>query len=109
MLSSCDADITTSSSASEAFRTKSTTTIRCDYQRYWNARRVGFALISKIKGLSVKEGGDILAIALTAYARTEDRILALVSVFQMHSSKPFEPQELISAEANLTGRIINSE
>jgi len=44
-------------------------------------------------------------IALTAYARAEDRRRIMMSGFQLHMSKPVEPAELLAAAANLTGRI----
>ena len=49
--------------------------------------------------------GDVPAIALTAYARAEDRVKALRSGFQMHVAKPVEPAELIAIVANLAGRM----
>jgi CheY-like chemotaxis protein len=44
------------------------------------------------------------AIALTAYARAEDRKRALAAGFQMHVAKPIEPIKLIAAVARLVGR-----
>ncbi len=68
----------------------------------------GFSLIAKIRELPAEKGGKIPAIALTAYARSEDRIQALRSGFQMHIAKPVEPSELIAVVANLTNRIGSS-
>jgi CheY-like chemotaxis protein len=44
------------------------------------------------------------AIALTAFARSEDRTRAMLAGYQIHLSKPVEPHELIAAVANLAGR-----
>jgi CheY-like chemotaxis protein len=44
------------------------------------------------------------AIALTAYARAEDRQRALSAGFQMHVAKPIEPKKLVTAVARLVGR-----
>ena len=44
---------------------------------------------------------NIPAIALTAYARADDRQRALLAGFQMHVSKPVEPRELIAGIASL--------
>jgi CheY-like chemotaxis protein len=44
------------------------------------------------------------AIALTAYARPEDRIQALASGFQAHLAKPAQPEELLATVASLVGR-----
>jgi DNA-binding response OmpR family regulator len=45
--------------------------------------------------------------ALTAYARTEDRLRALMAGFQIHLPKPIEPAELIAVVANLAERTRN--
>jgi CheY-like chemotaxis protein len=55
--------------------------------------------------LPAEQGGRIPAIALTAYARTEDRIKALSSGFQSHVPKPVEPAEFITVIANLVNRL----
>ena len=44
---------------------------------------------------------NLPAIALTAYARNDDRQRALLAGFQMHVSKPVEPRELIAGIASL--------
>lgn len=48
------------------------------------------------------------AVALTAYARVEDRLRALSSGFQMHLAKPAEPAELLTVVASLTKRITSN-
>lgn len=67
----------------------------------------GFSLIGKIRKLPAEQGGKTPAIALTAYARAEDRIKALQSGFQMHVSKPINLNELIAVIVNLTEMKIN--
>jgi CheY-like chemotaxis protein len=62
----------------------------------------GYSLIRKLRQLPPDHGGQIPAIALTAYARDEDRIRALTAGFQMHLTKPVEPRQLIEAIAHLT-------
>jgi PAS domain S-box-containing protein len=64
----------------------------------------GYAFIRKLRALTRDEGGRIPAIALTAYARAEDRRKALAAGFQNHAAKPIEPQELVLVIANLVGR-----
>lgn len=61
----------------------------------------GFSLIKKVRLLPREQGGKTPAIALTAYARAEDRIKALQSGFQMHIAKPIHLQELVAAVLNL--------
>jgi len=64
----------------------------------------GFSLIRKVRSRGPGEGGDVPAAALTAYARTEDRLRALASGFQRHLPKPIDPSDLIAAVAALAGR-----
>lgn len=63
----------------------------------------GYALIRRVRVLDPKRGGQIPAVALTAYARAEDRTEALLAGFQQHVSKPVDPAELAVVVANLTG------
>ncbi|MBD2081982.1 PAS domain-containing protein [Leptolyngbya sp. FACHB-17] len=53
----------------------------------------GFQLIRQLRA----EGRSIRAIAVTAYAREEDRQAALAAGFQAHVTKPIEPAELFKA------------
>jgi CheY-like chemotaxis protein len=64
----------------------------------------GYVLIRRIRSLTEAEGGQIPAIALTAYARLEDRDKALLSGFQLHFPKPINPLDLVLVVANLVGR-----
>ncbi|MBD1863023.1 MULTISPECIES: ATP-binding protein, partial [Trichocoleus] len=64
----------------------------------------GYTLIRQVRALAPDQGGQIPAIALTAYARTEDRIKALASGFQSHVPKPVEPVEFITVLASLINR-----
>jgi PAS domain S-box-containing protein len=66
----------------------------------------GYSLIRKIRQLSPAQHGAIPAIALTAYARAEDRVRAIAAGFQMHVVKPVEPIELITMVASAAGRRI---
>jgi CheY-like chemotaxis protein len=61
----------------------------------------GFELIGRIRGSSNPRIRDIPAVALTAYARSEDRASALRSGFQLHLSKPIDPGELVATIAAL--------
>ncbi len=64
----------------------------------------GYALIRQLRTLSQEQGGRIPAVALTAYARAEDRTQALLAGFQLHLPKPVNPTELAAVVANLAGR-----
>ena len=60
----------------------------------------GYALIQQVRALT-SPMGRIPAIAVTAYARAEDRQRSLLAGYQMHISKPLEAPELIAAIASL--------
>ena len=62
----------------------------------------GHWLIQQIRLLDGKRGNRIPAIALSAHARTQDRVKSLAAGFQMHLAKPFDPAELLSAIERLT-------
>jgi len=61
----------------------------------------GYAVIRQVRELPPEKGGVIPAIALTGYARSEDRTLALRAGFDMHLTKPIEPAELLAVIASL--------
>jgi PAS domain S-box-containing protein len=65
----------------------------------------GYELIRKLRELPPESGGRIPAVALTAYARAEDRVRVLRSGYQMHVAKPIELAELITIVANVVGRL----
>jgi CheY-like chemotaxis protein len=64
----------------------------------------GFALIARVRESGDAAIRDIPAAALTAFARSEDRVRALQSGFEVHLSKPIEPAELMAAAASLARR-----
>lgn len=64
--------------------------------------RDGFDLIKAVRERGAEKGGNIPAVALTAFARVEDRMKVLAAGYQMHVPKPVEPQELINIVAGLT-------
>jgi CheY-like chemotaxis protein len=64
----------------------------------------GYSLIRRVRALGPERGGNVPAVALTAYARAEDRVRSILAGFQMHVAKPVEPAELITMVASLAGR-----
>lgn len=64
----------------------------------------GYSLIRRVRALGADRGGDVPAVALTAYARSEDRTRAILAGYQMHIAKPIEPSELFAIIATLGGR-----
>ncbi|MEG5172715.1 response regulator [Microcoleus sp. B3-D7] len=67
----------------------------------------GYELIARVREMELLRGGKMPAIALTAYAREEERQQALEAGFQMHLSKPVDINKLIATIANLTGMLGN--
>ncbi|MFT3786914.1 MAG: response regulator [Tepidisphaeraceae bacterium] len=62
----------------------------------------GYDLIRLIRDLPPERGGCTPSLALTAYARDDDRLRALAAGFQMHVAKPVDPTRLIEAVAALS-------
>ena len=58
----------------------------------------------KIRARGQPPGHPLTAVALTAYARSEDRQQALSAGFQMHIPKPFDTDELVGTLASLGRR-----
>jgi CheY-like chemotaxis protein len=61
----------------------------------------GYLFIKRVKAWMREAGERIPAVALTAYARAEDRMKALASGYQIHVPKPVEPAELITVLESL--------
>jgi signal transduction histidine kinase/CheY-like chemotaxis protein len=101
ILEQCRADVTTAGSAAEALdhiRRRAPDVLVSDVGM---PGEDGYALIRAVRALPAGAGGLTPAIALTAYARPEDRTRALVAGFTSYVAKPVEPQELLSVLANL--------
>jgi signal transduction histidine kinase/CheY-like chemotaxis protein len=61
----------------------------------------GYDLIRQVRTLPIESGGGVPAIALTAFARPEDRSRALAAGYQLHLAKPVEQAELLAAVSSL--------
>ena len=61
----------------------------------------GYALVARLRALEAEGTKSVPALALSAYARTEDRERALAAGFQAHVAKPVEAVEIASAVARL--------
>jgi CheY-like chemotaxis protein len=64
----------------------------------------GYSLIRRLRVLEQKQENALPALALTAYARSEDRTKAIRSGFQNHLAKPVEPAELLAVVSSLAAR-----
>jgi CheY-like chemotaxis protein len=61
----------------------------------------GLRLIARLRSLPEKQGGTIPALAVTAFAREEDRALAIASGYDDYLSKPVDAIRLITTVARL--------
>jgi len=64
----------------------------------------GYGLIAKVRSMDTDSATAIPAVAITAYAKDEDRRRALDSGFQIYLAKPVELSELISVVARAAKR-----
>jgi PAS domain S-box-containing protein len=64
----------------------------------------GYELIRRVRMLGGGIG-SVKALALTAFARLEDRTRAMLAGYQMHLAKPVDPRELVVTVASLVGRV----
>jgi PAS domain S-box-containing protein len=62
----------------------------------------GYDLIRQVRKLEPNRGGMVPAIAVTAFARPEDRMRALVAGYQAHLAKPIDVEELVATARTLS-------
>ncbi|HEY2932309.1 MAG TPA: response regulator [Acidobacteriota bacterium] len=65
----------------------------------------GYSLVRKVRSLAPAAGGLVPAVAVTAFSRPQDRVLAQSAGFQAHAAKPVDPDKLLNLVASLTGRL----
>ncbi len=65
--------------------------------------RDGYQFIRDVRALESGFGGRTPAIALTAFARSEDRTRAMLAGYQVHMSKPIEARELVATIQSIAG------
>jgi CheY-like chemotaxis protein len=68
----------------------------------------GYSLIRRLRVLEESQESALPAVALSAYARSEDRTKAIRSGFQNHLAKPVEPAELVAVIRSLAGRKVTT-
>jgi CheY-like chemotaxis protein len=64
----------------------------------------GYQFIREVRRLPATHGGETPAIALSAFAHSEDRTRAMMAGYQVHLSKPVESNELAVSIDSLVGR-----
>jgi PAS domain S-box-containing protein len=99
--SSAGGEVATAASASEGFEV---------FRRFRPAVIVsdigmptedGYSFIQRVRELEQTEGSYVPALALTAYARNEDRVAAMTAGFTSHLGKPVEPEALLREVVSL--------
>lgn len=104
VLVQCGAEVSAASSAQEAIALiarERPDVLVCDIGM---PGEDGYALIRHVRALPIERGGETPAVALTAYAREDDKARALAAGFQVHLSKPIQPSKLVAVVAGVAGR-----
>ncbi len=104
ILADRNADVLTAASASEALRVLKSRQPHILVSDIGMPEVDGYQFIRQVRSLPPDLGGNIPAIALTAFARSAERTRAMMAGYQMHIAKPVEPHELIATVANFAGR-----
>jgi PAS domain S-box-containing protein len=101
ILEAARARVIRASSGSEALDTVSGQTFDVLVADLGMPQMDGFQLIERIRKDPDRKIRDVPAAALTAFARSEDRVKALRSGFHVHLAKPIDPAELVTTIAML--------
>jgi CheY-like chemotaxis protein len=104
LLESCHAHVVTAPTAAAALRAFKEQPPEVLVSDIGMPGEDGLWLIRQIRALPPEAGGNVPAVAVTAYASLRDRTRVLMDGFTIHISKPTEPQELLAAVAALAGR-----
>lgn len=104
VLTHCGASVKTASSAKEGFAQTRAWIPDVIVSDIGMPEEDGYAFMKRVKAWAREAGLWIPAVALTAFARVEDRMKALSSGYQIHVPKPVEPAELVAVIASLIER-----
>jgi PAS domain S-box-containing protein len=66
----------------------------------------GYQLMERVRHMDLASGRGIPAVALTAYARAEDRTRALLAGYQAHVTKPVQSSELVATIAGFADLVL---
>jgi PAS domain S-box-containing protein len=105
VLTDCGAEVVSVSSADDAMAAVQSRKLDLLISDIGMPETDGFELLRRIHALNGTDHSRLPAIALTAFARSEDRIRALRAGFLVHVSKPVDPSELIATVASVTRRL----
>lgn len=103
ILEDCEATVVTAASAAEALELLPKEKFDVLVSDIGMPDMDGYRLIRRVRKLPPGAGANIPALALTAFARSEDRMRAIRYGFNMHIVKPVERAELVTMVASLAG------
>jgi CheY-like chemotaxis protein len=103
VLDQCEAEVTAALSVDEALQSLDHSGFDILVSDLAMPERDGYDLIREIRKRTPDRGGNLPAIALSAYTRPQDRAQALAAGFHLHMSKPIDPSDLVNAIATLSG------
>ena len=104
VLSQCNAEVITAASAAEALHAIDRRKPDVLVSDLGMPEQDGYELIKQVREMESRNNRSATpALALTAYAKAEDRVRALAGGYQVHLSKPVEPAEFVLVVANLAG------
>jgi len=101
ILGDCRAEVMAVSSAAEALSALACFKPHVLVSDIGMPEQDGYALIQEVRQLPAESGGTVPAVALTAFARAEDRRRALRAGFQRHAAKPVDIRDLTLMIAGL--------
>ena len=104
VLAMCGAEVRLAGNADEAMAELDKDTPHVIISDVGMPEKDGYSFIRSVRTLADEIKRNIPAIALTAFARNEDRTRALVEGFNVHMAKPVEPAALVQAVIDLAGR-----
>ena len=105
ILTDCGAEVVVAQSASAALEHFQAAEFQVLVSDIGMPGEDGYSLIRKVRAWERDRGSQTVpAMALTAFARSEDRQRAALAGFQTHLAKPVEPAELLALVASLAGR-----
>jgi CheY-like chemotaxis protein len=104
LLIQCKADVIACASADEGLETAKSFRPDVVISDIGMPGKDGYQFIRELRQIAQDIGKKFPAVALTAFARSEDRTRAMMAGYQVHIAKPIEPQELLATVGSLAGR-----
>jgi CheY-like chemotaxis protein/anti-sigma regulatory factor (Ser/Thr protein kinase) len=106
VLTTCEAEVTTANSGAHALELIRSHQPHVIVSDIGMPGMDGYEFMRRVRDLLPAEAGKTPAVALTAFARSEDRTKAMLAGYQVHVSKPIEPQELAVTVESLVRRVL---